>query len=77
MDSVAGIRRYPVKSVCGERLDQAVAEPGGLAGDRAWACVDDDGMIGSARHPRRWGGLLGVSASGARGGTGPGCGRIC
>lgn len=62
---MAGIWRYPVKSVRGESLDEVRVEAGGLTGDRAWACVDDDErVIGSAKHPRRWGGLLQVSAAG-------------
>ena len=65
MGQVTGIWRYPVKSARGEALGETPVEPGGLAGDRAWACVDDqDGTIGSAKHPRRWGGLLTVAASG-------------
>ncbi|WIM95162.1 MOSC domain-containing protein [Actinoplanes oblitus] len=65
MGEAAGIWRYPVKSAGGEALGEARADTGGLAGDRAWACVDDqDGTIGSAKHPRRWGDLLAVRAAG-------------
>ncbi len=63
MGIVAGIWRYPVKSTRGESLDEVTVGASGLAGDRVWACVDDE-TIGSAKHPRRWGGLLEVRASG-------------
>ncbi|GAA2695540.1 molybdenum cofactor biosysynthesis protein [Actinoplanes palleronii] len=54
-----------MKSARGESLGEVSVESGGLAGDRAWACVDDaDQTIGSAKHPRRWGGLLEVTAAG-------------
>lgn len=50
--SVTGIYRYPVKSCRGERLDDAVVEPWGLAGDRRWMIVDADGTVVTAReHP--------------------------
>ena len=35
----------------------------GVRGDRGWACLDEaDGTVGSAKHPDRWGRLLGVTA---------------
>ena len=37
---VAEIWRYPVKSLQGERLDNAQVDPGGLHGDRAYAIFD-------------------------------------
>lgn len=62
--SVAALYRYPLKSAQGESLPEAVVETGGLRGDRTWACLDDaDGTVGSAKHPRRWGRLLGVGTS--------------
>jgi len=65
MRQVAGIWRYPLKSARGESLTAALVENGGLAGDRTWAGVDEaDRTIGSAKHPRRWGGLLEVRATG-------------
>jgi uncharacterized protein YcbX len=61
---VVSVLRYPLKSAQGESLDEAGVEPGGLAGDRSWACLDaHDGTVVSAKHPRRWGRLLGVRAS--------------
>jgi hypothetical protein len=46
---VTGLYRYPVKSCRGERLDTADVEPWGLAGDRRWMLVDDDGHVVTAR----------------------------
>ena len=48
---VAEIWRYPVKSMLGERLDQAEVEPGGIRGDRQWAVVDaESGVSLSAKR---------------------------
>ncbi|MBB4961991.1 hypothetical protein FHR38_005724 [Micromonospora polyrhachis] len=53
-----------MKSAQGEDLEVADVEPGGLRGDRTWACLDDlDGTVGSAKHPRRWGRLLDVGTN--------------
>ncbi len=61
--SVAGLWRYPVKSMQGERLDVAVAGERGLVGDRGWAVVDaETGMVASAKHPKLWLTLLGCAA---------------
>lgn len=43
----------------------AEVSPNGLIGDRAWACVDngpasDPALVGSAKQPRMWGGMLDV-----------------
>lgn len=46
---VTGLYRYPVKSCRGERLETAAVEPWGLAGDRRWMLVDDDGRVVTAR----------------------------
>src|SRR4051794_37907454 len=37
---VAGLWRYPVKSMQGERLDAADVDGHGLVGDRRWALLD-------------------------------------
>jgi hypothetical protein len=51
--TVTSVFRYPVKSCRGERLEAAVVEPWGLAGDRRWMIVDADGTMVTAReHPR-------------------------
>src|SRR5687768_11989964 len=60
---VKDIWRYPVKSMLGEPLQEAELGPDGIPGDRAFALVDlDDGMVASAKHPRKWGSLLGCRA---------------
>lgn len=46
---LASIHRYPVKSCRGEALPRAEVEPWGLAGDRRWMVVDDDGVAITAR----------------------------
>jgi uncharacterized protein YcbX len=44
------INRFPVKSCRGEPRERAVVEPWGLAGDRRWMIVDDDGAVITARE---------------------------
>lgn len=61
---VASIHRYPVKSMLGEQLGECAVTAGGLVGDRAYALLDaDDGIVASAKNPRKWAGLLEMSAS--------------
>jgi uncharacterized protein YcbX len=55
---VTGLWRYPVKSMIGEVLDAAEIGPGGVAGDRGRAVVDDEGTVASAKHSKRWPGLF-------------------
>ncbi|HWE60174.1 MAG TPA: MOSC domain-containing protein [Chloroflexota bacterium] len=56
---IAGIRRYPVKSMLGEEIDASPVTERGLFGDRAYALLDRaTGKIASAKHPRLWGQLL-------------------
>ena len=62
---VAGIRRYPVKSLVGEELTEAVVDARGLVGDRLWSVRDRDGKLGSGKSTRRFrrmDGLLDLSA---------------
>jgi uncharacterized protein YcbX len=59
---VESIWRYPLKSAQGEPLPRVFIGADGPAGDRAWACISADGMIVSAKHPRRWGRMLYVLA---------------
>jgi len=47
---VTRIRRYPVKSFRGEDVERADVEPWGLAGDRRWMVVDENGMAITARE---------------------------
>ncbi len=60
---VEEIWRYPVKSAQGEPLIRCHFDVNGPEGDRAWACISGDGVVVSAKHPRRWGRLLFVSAT--------------
>lgn len=56
---LTSIWRYPVKSMRGERIEQAEVSPAGVSGDRTWAVVSrQTGLIGSAKHPRQWARLL-------------------
>jgi uncharacterized protein YcbX len=57
------IWRYPLKSAQGEPLTSVFVSPDGPAGDRAWAAVSADGVVVSAKNPRRWGRMLYVSAA--------------
>ena len=62
--TVTAIHRYPVKSMLGETLGEAVIGARGIAGDRAYAVLDvETGIVASAKVPRRWAGLLGFSAA--------------
>lgn len=61
---VKEIWRYPVKSMGGESLSDAVLSQYGLAGDRLWAVFDEDGQIKSARQ---WPKLIQMAAGYAKG----------
>lgn len=50
MGRLSSIHRFPVKSCRGESVDAAVVEPWGLAGDRRWMVVDEDGEVITARE---------------------------
>lgn len=54
LGTIAAINRYPVKSMMGEELNAALVTSGGMAGDRAYALVDGDGRIGTAKVLRKW-----------------------
>ena len=61
---VRRIYRYPVKSMLGERLDEAPIDERGLAGDRAYAILDaEQGTVASAKLPRRWSRLFELRAT--------------
>ena len=49
---VRGLNRFPVKSCRGEALTEATVEPWGLAGDRRWVVVDENGVTLTAREHR-------------------------
>ena len=62
--SVAGLWRFPVKSMGGERLEQAEITARGLVGDRAYALIDlDTGKVASAKSVRLFPDLLGCRAA--------------
>jgi uncharacterized protein YcbX len=48
------IRRYPVKAMGGESLDEVAIGPRGLVVDRAFAVVDDEGKLATGKHSRRF-----------------------
>ena len=61
--TVGSLHRYPVKSMLGEDLASCELTATGLVGDRGYALVDSaDGTVASAKHPRKWSGLLAWSA---------------
>ena len=61
--AVKALRRYPVKSMAGASLDAALIAEGGILGDRAYAVIDrTSGRVGSAKHPKKWAGLIGLAA---------------
>jgi uncharacterized protein len=64
--TVVHLARYPVKSLGGERLDEAVVEERGLVGDRVWATYTEDGGIGSGKTTRRFRKVDGLLEVGAR-----------
>ncbi len=62
--SVAGLWRFPVKSMKGERLEQAELTERGLVGDRAYALIDaDTGKVVSAKSVRLFPDLFGCRAA--------------
>ncbi len=61
--SVTGLWRFPVKSMRGERLDEAHVTERGLVGDRAYALIDNDtGKVVSAKSVKRFPDLLACRA---------------
>lgn len=62
--STAGLWRFPVKSMQGEELATANATDRGFLGDRVYALVDTaTGKVVSAKNPRKWPGILELSAA--------------
>ena len=62
--TVAGLWRFPVKSMRGERLEEAHVTEQGLVGDRAYALIDTDtGKVVSAKSVRRFPDLLQLPSS--------------
>ena len=56
---ITDLRIYPVKSLAGDSVDEAVVEPWGLAGDRRWGLIDGAGEKVTAREEHA---LLGLRA---------------
>jgi uncharacterized protein len=55
LGTIAAIHRYPVKAMLGESLNAAMVATTGLAGDRAYALIDNEGRIGTPKIQKRWG----------------------
>ena len=61
--TVTALYRYPVKSMLGESIPRAVITERGVLGDRRYAVLDvETNMIASAKVPKRWAAILGLSA---------------
>ncbi len=61
--SVAGLWRFPVKSMRGERIEQAEVTGRGIVGDRAYALIEvESGKVVSAKSVRNFPDLLGCCA---------------
>ena len=61
---IGELRRFPVKSMLGERLERVEVRTRGLTGDRVCALIDDEtGRVASAKMPRRWRRLLECGAA--------------
>jgi uncharacterized protein len=61
---VSAVTRYPVKSMLGQQVDEAVVGATGLQHDRWRALMDPaTGYVCTAKHPRLWRRLLQYSAA--------------
>ena len=61
--TVKALWRYPVKSMAGTKIDEALVTEGGILGDRGYAVIDrESGRVGSAKTPRKWAGLMALAA---------------
>ncbi|MGC0421051.1 MOSC domain-containing protein [Embleya sp. AB8] len=64
LGTVDALRRYPVKSMLGERVSAVEVTERGLAGDRRLAVLDrQTGKVASAKNPRLWRALLTCTAA--------------
>ncbi len=64
LGTVAGLRRYPVKSMLGETVPVSDVTGTGLARDRGLAVVHrETGKVASAKNPRLWRGLLTLASA--------------
>lgn len=64
--TVAGLARYPVKSLQGEDLDELRLEARGAVDDRRWALREPDGRLGSGKSTRRFRAMARLLDLGAR-----------
>jgi uncharacterized protein len=61
---VSTLTRYPVKSMLGQQVEEAIVGPTGLERDRWRALMDPaTGYVCTAKHPRLWRRLLQYSAA--------------
>ena len=64
LGTVAVLRRYPVKSMLGEKIDACRVTGRGLDGDRVLGVVHrETGKIASAKNPRLWRDMLRLAAA--------------
>jgi uncharacterized protein YcbX len=63
---VTALRRYPVKSLSGELLDELELDSRGVIGDRLWALVDPEGGIASGKTTTRFRRVRELMRHGAR-----------
>lgn len=62
--TIAGLWRYPVKSMGGEALEQTYMFSNGFLGDRRYALVDvETGEVVCAKVPRKWANVMNFSAA--------------
>ncbi|GAB5471908.1 MAG: MOSC domain-containing protein [Maribacter sp.] len=62
--TIESIFRYPIKSLGGEKLLDALIDQNGVEGDRYFAFKDcESGFIVSCKHPTKWGGIIELSAT--------------
>jgi uncharacterized protein len=64
--TVAALRRYPVKSLGGERPEALELDRRGVVGDRLWALVDRDGKLASGKGTTRFRAVRGLMVHAAR-----------
>lgn len=61
--TIQALWRYPVKSMQGEQIPDALLTEYGILGDRAYAIIEQTtGSVASAKHPRKWKQLLACRA---------------
>lgn len=56
--TVSALWRFPVKTMMGEQLNRAMVTTAGLAGDRAYTLIDNDGRICTGKIIRKWGPIM-------------------